>query len=295
VWRHAHGRVDWGWRRRAVRGASRARVVLRSAPAEADARVADRVALHLVDGHLSSVTLDELDEATALSGRDLDVGDLAKALEEGTKLILSDVARKATDEHGGVVGVGELVHGLRSTVVAGHRRGTHRVHAHGVRATGHAAHTRGTSSAALVLGGGGADAHGPVAAVDALHLAKGKLLITLVGKTNEAVAPGETADRVGHDLGRLARVVLGLEQRHEDVLIDLGAEVADEDGELGTTVVTAAVGKATAGGPVELELAVAVRDNLAVELKSLGSRIWALEINEAVASVASGRFLSVFR
>jgi hypothetical protein len=241
------------------------------------------------------VTLDELDKTTALSGRDLDVGDLAKALEEGTKLILSDVTRKATNEHGGVVGVGELVHGLRSTVVAGHRRGTHRVHAHGIRATRHAAHARGTSSTALVLGGGSADAHGPVAAVDALHLTEGKLLVALIGETDEAVASGETADWVGHDLGGLAGVVLGLEQRHEDVLVDLRAEVANEDGELRTTVVTAAVGKTTARGPVELELAVAVRDNLPIELKSLGSRIWALEINEAVASVASGRFLSVFR
>ena len=77
-----------------------------------------------------------------------------------------------------------------------------------------------------------------------------------------------------------------------DVLVDLGAEVADEDGELRATVVTAAVGEATARGPVKLELAVAVRDDLAIKLQGLGGGIGALEINEAVASVASGRFLS---
>jgi hypothetical protein len=291
--RHAHRRVDWRWRRRAVRGASRARVVLGAAPAETDTRVADGVTLHLVDGHLSGVTLDELNKATALSGRDLDIGDFAEALEERTELILGDVARESTNENSGIVGVGELVHGLGSTVVAGHGRSTHGVHAHGVRAPRHATHARCASGTALVLGSGGADAHRPVAAVDTLHLTKSALLVTLVGKANEAVASGEAADRVGHDLGGLARVVLGLEQRHENILVDLGAEVADEDGELGTTVVTTAVGKATARGPVELELAVAVRDNLAVKLESLGCRIRAFEINKAVASVASGGFLSV--
>jgi len=82
VRRHAHGGVDWRWRRRAVGGASGARVVLRAAPAQTDTRVTNGVALHLVDGHLSSVALNKLDEAAALSWRDLDVGDLAEALEE---------------------------------------------------------------------------------------------------------------------------------------------------------------------------------------------------------------------
>ena len=289
---HAHGRVDWRRRSRAVGGASRARVVLRAAPAQTDARVADGVTLHLVDGHLGSVTLNELNKAAALSGRDLDIGDLAEALEERAELVLGDVARKATNEHSGVVGVSELVHGLGSAVVASHRRGAHGVHTHGVGATRHTTHTRGASSTALVLGSSGADAHGPVTAVHTLHLTESKLLVALVGETDEAVTSGETADRVGHDLCGLARVVLGLEQRHENVLIDLGAKVAHEDGELRTTVVAAAVSEATAGGPVELELTVAVRNDLAVKLEGLGGSIGALEINEAVASVASGRFLS---
>lgn len=115
---HAHLRVHRGRRRRAVRGTCRARVVLTAAPAKSNTRVADRVPLHLVDGHLGSVTLHKLDEAAALAGRDLDVGDLSEALEERTKLILRDITAESTDENSGVVGVGELVHGLRSAIVA---------------------------------------------------------------------------------------------------------------------------------------------------------------------------------
>lgn len=50
-------------------------------PAQTDARVADWVALHLVDGNLS--------------GRSLDVCDLAEALEEGTELALCACADAA--------------------------------------------------------------------------------------------------------------------------------------------------------------------------------------------------------
>jgi hypothetical protein len=94
-------------------------------------------------------------------------------------------------------------------------------------------------------------------------------LVALVGEADEAVASGKAADGVGHDLGGLARVVLGLEERHKDVFVDLGAKVADEDGELGSTVVTAAVGKAAARCPVQFELTVAVGDALTVELEGL--------------------------
>lgn len=96
-------------RGRAVRSAH-ARVVLRASPREADTRVANGVTLHLVDGHLGGVAVDELDEAATLARRDLDVGDLAEALEERPQLILGDVAREATDEHGSIVRVRELVH-----------------------------------------------------------------------------------------------------------------------------------------------------------------------------------------
>lgn len=117
-WGHSHrGVLGWRWCR-SVRGASGSRVILRTAPRETDTGVANGIALHLVDGHFSSMTLDELNETAALSGWDLNVGDLAEALEEGTEFILSDVAGETANEDSGIVGIGELVHGLRSTVVA---------------------------------------------------------------------------------------------------------------------------------------------------------------------------------
>ena len=54
--------------------------------------------------------MDKLDEAAALSRRDLDVGDFAKALKERAKLVFGNIARKASNEDSRVVGVGELIH-----------------------------------------------------------------------------------------------------------------------------------------------------------------------------------------
>ena len=55
--RHAHGGVHRWWRRGAIRRPSRARVILTPTPAEPDARVANGIALHLVDCHLGCVPL----------------------------------------------------------------------------------------------------------------------------------------------------------------------------------------------------------------------------------------------
>ena len=232
-WWHAHALVLW-WRwSRTVRGSSGTRVVLGASPGKANAGVSDGVTLHLVDGHLSGVALDELDEAAALSGWDLDVGDLPEALEEGAELVLGDVAREATDEDGGVVGVSELVHWLRGTVVAD-RGSAHGVHARGHVASHwgarHTAHgTRWSTTARLVLGGRGGDTHGAVAAVDALHLGESALLVTLIGEADEAVATRHAGDRISHDLGRLARWESGLEKRDQDIFVDLWAKITNED------------------------------------------------------------------
>jgi len=91
-------------------GSSDTRVVLGSTPAEADTRVTNGVALHLVDGHLSSMAVDELDETAAFARRNLDISNLTEALEEGSEFVLGHVARKSANEDSGVVGVGELVH-----------------------------------------------------------------------------------------------------------------------------------------------------------------------------------------
>ena len=89
-----------------------------------------------------------------------------------------------------------------------------------------------------VLGSSRGDPHGPVAAVDTLHLDKGTLLVVLIREANEAVAAALARHGIGHDLGRLARREAGLEKGHKDVFIDLGAEIADEDGVLRTAVLT---------------------------------------------------------
>ena len=59
------------------------------------------------------MAMDKLDEAAPLSRRDLDVGNFTKALEERAKLILSDIARQASNKDGGIVRVRKLVHGHR--------------------------------------------------------------------------------------------------------------------------------------------------------------------------------------
>ena len=75
----------------------------------------------------------------------------------------------------------------------------------------------------------------------------------------------------------------------ENVLVDLGAEIANEDRVLGTTVVAAAVGKTTTRGPVELEGAVRVGDESAVELESLGGSVGRFKVDEAISSITSSR------
>lgn len=87
--RHAH--VVRRRRSRTIRS-THTRVVLRSTPAKTHAGVANGVALHLIDGHLGGVAVDELDEAAALAGRNLDVRNLAKSLEERSQFVLGNVA-----------------------------------------------------------------------------------------------------------------------------------------------------------------------------------------------------------
>lgn len=103
-------------RRSRTVGSTYAGVVLRTAPRQTNARITDGVSLHLVDGHLSSVAVNELNEAATLSRGNLDIGDITKALEERAQFILGDIATKATDEDCRVVRVCELVHWLHGVV-----------------------------------------------------------------------------------------------------------------------------------------------------------------------------------
>jgi hypothetical protein len=265
------------------------------------------------------VALDELDETAALARGDLDVGDLSESLEERAELILGDVARKTSDEDGGVVGIGELVHGLGSAVEA-HGGATHRgVHASGA---GHAAHVGSTNTGSLVLGGSGGNAHGAVATVDTLHLGESTLLVVLIGETDETVATGHAADGVGHDLGGLARGEAALEEGDKNVFVNLRAEITNEDGVLGATVITAdielafvilvnpdwrpvlnwgvkgkcspAVSEAAASSPVELEDTVGVGHGSAVQGEGLGGSSGGSKVHEAVSSVAPTTNIRIF-
>jgi hypothetical protein len=279
-------------RRRGSRavGSANTRVVLRSTPAETDTGVTDRVALHLVDGHLGSMAVDELDETAALARWYLDIGDFAEALEEWSKLVLGDVAGKTTDKDGGVVGISELVH-LGSRVETSVREALHTTAVPHLL-LGHAGHHRTTMLGSLateavvatVLGGSSRDSHGSVTAVDSLHLNESALLVVLVREANETVAAALTAHGIGHDLGRLARGETSLEERNQDVLVDFGAKVTHENAVLGAAIIPS-VDKTTTGSPVELERASAVGDCGAVHAKGLGSRLRALELDETVAGV----------
>ena len=237
--RHAHGlELRWWWCR-SVWCARRSRVILGATPRQANARVADWVALHLVDGHLGGMTLHKLHETTAFSRGDLDVGDLAEALEEGSQLVLRHVSGQTADEDRCVIWVRELVHRLGSTVVTKRRGSTHRVHAGG-HPTSHSSrhgHTSWSATTGLVLRSSRGDSHGSVSAVDTLHLGEGSLLITLIGKTNKAISTRHARDGIGHDLGRFARRESGLEERDENVFVDLRAEITNVNGELGASLV----------------------------------------------------------
>ena len=181
------------------------------------------------------MALYELDKPTSLAGGNLDIGDLAKALEEGSELILGDVARKSTNKHGGVVRVRELVHRLRGTVVA-HRRSIHAVHAK-LTTLRHPHAIRSARATALVLRCGSRDAHGAIAAVHALHFAQRGLLLTLIAEAHKSVAARHTANRVRHDLGRLAARVFVLEKGNQNKFGNFGSQITNEDRELRSTVI----------------------------------------------------------
>ena len=88
-----------------------------------------------------------------------------------------------------------------------------------------------------VLGSSRRNTHGPVTAVNALHLKQSTLLVILVRETDKAVAPALTRHGVCHDLGALARREAGLEEGHENVFVNFRTQVSNKDGVLGTTII----------------------------------------------------------
>jgi len=238
------------------------------------------------------VAVDELNETTALARGDLDVRDLAEALEERSKLILSDITRKSTDEDSSIVRIGELVHlsswvetAVATTVGEAAHLTPHLLLRH---ATHHGAAVVVTVSETVVtavLGSSGGNTHGTVAAVDTLHLDQSTLLVILIGKANEPVATALTGHGIGHDLSRLAGREACLEERNQNVFIDLRAKIADENAVFRTTVV-ASINQTTARCPVKLELAGAVGNRVAVKTQGLGGSVRRGKLDEAVASIS---------
>lgn len=89
-----------------------------------------------------------------------------------------------------------------------------------------------------VLGSGSRDPHRTIAAVDSLHLNERALLVVLVGEAHKSVAAALAGHGIGHDLSRLARGEASLEERNQDIFVDLGAEIANEDAVLGAAIVS---------------------------------------------------------
>jgi len=234
-----------GRRRSRTVGSAYAGVILRAAPGETNTRIANRVALHLVDGHFCGVTVNELDKAAALARGNLDVGDFSKALKEGPELILSDVTRQATNKHSGIVWVRELVHRLDRVVLLPIIRVV-TPHGRSRRMAGNRGHHRGGRVMTILvmmralLRGGRRDAHGAIATINSLHLYKSALHIGLVTEANEAIAAGLACHSVRHNLGGFARRKTRLKQGDQDEFVDLGAEIADKDAVFRTAIVAGA-------------------------------------------------------
>lgn len=83
-----------------------------------------------------------------------------------------------------------------------------------------------------------ANAHGSVTTVDALHLEESPLLVAFVGEAHESVSARLSSGGVRHDLRGLAGWETSLEEGYENELVDLRAEVANEDRVLRSPLVT---------------------------------------------------------
>jgi hypothetical protein len=232
---HSHGWEHW-WRGcRPVWGAGWTRIVLATTPRQPDPRIADRIALHLVDCHLCSMSLHKLNKTTAFARGNFDISDLAKSLEEGTKFVFGDIAREPADKDSRVVWISKLIHRLRSAIVP-HWGSSHGIHSHG-RLTGQS----GSGTGCSTFGSSGRDAHGPVAAVNALHLSQGTMLILFVREPDKAVATRHSANRIRHNLGGLARREPGLKKRDKHVFVHFGSKIPDKDGIFGSTIIAGRV------------------------------------------------------
>jgi hypothetical protein len=240
------------------------------------------------------MTVNKLNEAASLSRRNLDVGNLAKPLEEGPQLVLCNVTGESPDKNSGVVRISELVHlhrtegscTLAAVAITGllllrrlllllllHPVISHRaiVMLHSRLRSRHHLRTSKlvelatTALMTTILRSSWRDAHGSVSTIDALHLIQCLTLVFFVTETNKSVAPRLSCLLVCHDLGRLAGRVSWLKQCYENELVDFVAKISDKNGVLGRAIIPA-VDETTAGGPVEPEDPVGVRNWRSIQL-----------------------------
>lgn len=94
-------------------------LALRPSPREPHSAVSNWVALHLGNCHFCGLSLHVLHKTTALSGWDLDVGDVSKALEVLSQLVFGHGRRQAAHKHSCIVGVCELVERMCGPTVEG--------------------------------------------------------------------------------------------------------------------------------------------------------------------------------
>ena len=87
-------------------------MVLRSSLREADARISDKLTLHLPYRYLGYTAINELNEAITLAGKDPDIYNLPEAVEEQLELMLSYIIRKTANEDSHIVRVSKLMYRL---------------------------------------------------------------------------------------------------------------------------------------------------------------------------------------
>ena len=192
-------------------------------PAALDRAAVDHLTLELDDGHRGVLMRIKLDESEATVRLHADLREVANRLEEGDEIGLSRVRDEVADVDGGVIRGSLGYHGLvreRPTLEV-HRRWGPSAHA--------SAHGGGAAaSCALSLLVGPVDADRARAKPLAIHSGDGLFSIGLVAEGKETVATRLAGVHVPHD----ARIREGAERTErlgEDVVVDLGAEVADED------------------------------------------------------------------
>ena len=72
----------------------------------------DQVTLHPIHSYLGCISINELNEATTLTNKDLNIYNLSKALKEPLELILNYVIKKTANENSRTIRVGKVIYRL---------------------------------------------------------------------------------------------------------------------------------------------------------------------------------------